>query len=177
MDGSSELIVPTSAYHAIYDLVGANPWEKPMTTDPGTAKNPTPPAGQGPGHSVRSRFANALVKGGFLFGALAIVFSVFAFAKNLDQIAVAFFVALASAGTGCVAGFLFGVPKLASASLEDPLSTAQAQKLASTTLLFNTNLGQISDWITKIVVGLGLTRIRRDPGRCSGLGWTVLNSL
>ena len=55
--------------------------------------------------------------------------------------------------TGGLLGLLFGIPKAAtSAAPKDSDYTA------------NTNLEQISDWLTKIVVGLTLTQLGRIPG-------------
>lgn len=112
---------------------------------------------KGPLASARSRFSNALVWGGLAYGAIALVFTVVVFWNHWTLISVAFFVGLASVGVGCVMRFLFGIPKLA----EEGITRAQAAQggqVAVTSLLFNTNLGQISDWVTKIVVGLGIAQ-------------------
>ena len=55
---------------------------------------------------------------------------------------------------GWAIGFLFGVPRVAS-------TTASAR--------INTNLEQISDWLTKILVGVGLTQLRQLPAVLRGL--------
>jgi len=52
---------------------------------------------------------------------------------------------------GALVGFLFGIPK----TVADPKSS-DSQKP-------NTNLEDISDWMTKIIVGLGLAQIHRIP--------------
>lgn len=49
---------------------------------------------------------------------------------------------------GWAVGFLFGVPRVGAA-------TASAR--------INTNLEQISDWLTKILVGVGLTQLQQLP--------------
>ena len=49
---------------------------------------------------------------------------------------------------GWAVGFLFGVPRVATTG-------------ASTRV--NTNLEQISDWLTKIIIGVGLTQIQQLP--------------
>src|ERR1700730_13401118 len=49
---------------------------------------------------------------------------------------------------GWAVGFLFGVPRVGST----PASTR-----------INTNLEQISDWLTKILVGVGLTQLHKLP--------------
>jgi hypothetical protein len=52
--------------------------------------------------------------------------------------------------SGLLFGFLFGLPK----TLE-PQAQADPRRLLAT----NTNLDQISDWLTKILVGLGLVQL------------------
>src|ERR1051326_6470873 len=56
---------------------------------------------------------------------------------------------------GFVIGFLFGIPK---SHAGDQPSTANEPKNG---LVTNTNLEQISDWLTKIRVGVGLTQIKQ----------------
>ena len=60
---------------------------------------------------------------------------------------------LSSAGA---VGFLFGIPKVLQSDLSTSAGTPYRQQP-------NTNLEQISDWLTKIIVGLGLYEIRRIP--------------
>jgi hypothetical protein len=62
-------------------------------------------------------------------------------------------VSAAAAAGGGLLGFLFGIPK-----------TLQAETVApdgSMNYRVNTNLEQISDWLTKILVGVGLTQIHQ----------------
>jgi hypothetical protein len=68
-----------------------------------------------------------------------------------------FATALALAGaaffTGGIVGFLFGIPQPVQGSAT---STGNVQRSA------NTNLYQVSDWLTKIIVGVGLVEIGRS---------------
>jgi amino acid transporter len=59
--------------------------------------------------------------------------------------------ALAAALVGAFAGFIFGIPK-----------TVEGGASAATTAAYqgNTNLEQISDWLTKILVGAGLVELK-----------------
>jgi len=71
----------------------------------------------------------------------------------LNVIGVGLFLAGASTVVGSLVGFMFGVPQYrrpdaASAHLPQPAVTSP-----------NTNLEQISDWLTKIIVGIGLTQL------------------
>ncbi|WP_371498521.1 hypothetical protein OG871_21025 [Kitasatospora sp. NBC_00374] len=69
---------------------------------------------------------------------------------------------------GGLLGFLFGVPKLltsgAAAHPEDRAATSTASYAP------NTNLEQVSDWLTKILLGAGLTQIGTVPQRLRELG-------
>jgi tetratricopeptide (TPR) repeat protein len=83
--------------------------------------------------------------------------------------------ALACLSVGAVVGFLFGIPKV----LQDG-STSKPADAAHTTagngsagkgrVAPNTNLEQISDWLTKILVGIGLVQLAKVPGYLDTLG-------
>ncbi len=71
-------------------------------------------------------------------------------------------VALALFSIGVFLGFLFGVPKVApppTGTSIDQASAADRRRI----LDVNTNLEQISDWLTKIIVGLGLVELKEIP--------------
>lgn len=76
---------------------------------------------------------------------------------------------------GGLLGFLFGVPRtmqqdqvnVVSQTDEDISSDDQA---LLPTYLANTNLEQISDWLTKILVGVGLTQLTKLPGQLQNIG-------
>lgn len=59
----------------------------------------------------------------------------------------------AAFGVAAIVGFLFGIPR--------QLQIDGADQIAGSGLLVNTNLEQISDWLTKIIVGVGLIEIGR----------------
>ncbi|HVF04295.1 MAG TPA: hypothetical protein VNA20_05605 [Frankiaceae bacterium] len=69
---------------------------------------------------------------------------------------------LAAAVVGGLLGFLFGVPRYArvnETATQDSLTSLESD-LARTRWYHNTNLEQVSDWLTKILVGVGLTQFR-----------------
>ena len=66
--------------------------------------------------------------------------------------ATAIFIGSSSFLLGGLAGFLFGIPR-AVQSFTAPTGAAQYQA--------NTNLEQVSDWLTKIIVGVSLVEIGR----------------
>ncbi len=80
---------------------------------------------------------------------------------------------------GAVVGFLFGVPRAnrdkgvpkEGAASDTP--AAEDQKSRSSA---NTNLEEISDWLTKIIVGLGLTKLAKIPLYVERLTYFVTHS-
>jgi hypothetical protein len=64
---------------------------------------------------------------------------------------------LACIAVGFVVGFLFGIPKVLQRDAGNmPPSSNYRQRI-------NTNLEEISDWLTKIIVGLGLVQLSKLP--------------
>jgi|KBSMisStandDraft_5_1062788.scaffolds.fasta_scaffold563125_1 hypothetical protein len=78
------------------------------------------------------------------------------------------FWALACYALGSLTGFLFGIPRVlqkparVGASQSEP-ATSTSQTPPSYELIINTNLDDVSDWLTKIIVGVGLVEIRKIP--------------
>jgi hypothetical protein len=81
------------------------------------------------------------------------------------------FLALAAAMVGSLAGFLFGLPRsgrtdvvtheAGKAGVDSKLTSVTPD--SSVAYRANTNLEDISDWLTKILVGLGLTQLGKIP--------------
>lgn len=88
--------------------------------------------------------------------------------------AVGILIAGASLLTGCLLGFIFGIPRnnearqkdddSAGAPKQDPESSFRLSTVAP-----NSNLIEISDWLTKILVGVGLVELNAIPH--SQIGW------
>jgi hypothetical protein len=70
--------------------------------------------------------------------------------------------ALASASLGALLGFIFAIPRELQSTEIDTDST-------STRYIANTNLEQISDWLTKIIVGVSLVQIGKLPSAIGDL--------
>jgi len=73
---------------------------------------------------------------------------------------------------GAFLGFLFGIPRAPAADSSAPavsLTTGSAAAEPEVRYRANTNLEQISDWFTKILVGVGLTQFSKIPGRLEAL--------
>lgn len=77
----------------------------------------------------------------------------------------AFVLFVAAAAVGTVLGFLFGLPR---ARVAD--STATEGSNASTFYLTNSNLIKVSDWLTTIVIGLGLVNLGKVVPGLRSLG-------
>lgn len=69
--------------------------------------------------------------------------------------------------SGVFLGFLFGIPRAKAETVVTPRTPGAPAETSQTTLSVNTNLEQISDWLTKILVGVGLTQLRTLPDRIS----------
>jgi hypothetical protein len=84
----------------------------------------------------------------------------------LVSVGVGFLIAGAFFSAGGFIGFLFGIPKLLqNTSLSDDYIKANKPLLVQ-----NDNLVQVSDWLTKIIVGVGLTQLSVMPTKIYNLG-------
>ncbi len=75
---------------------------------------------------------------------------------------------------GALAGFLFGIPRSlqAKSKNKDNGESADAEQAKYAT---NTNLEEISDWLTKIIVGLGLVNLKNVPDLLKKTAWYFAN--
>ncbi|HSZ33222.1 MAG TPA: hypothetical protein VK772_07920 [Puia sp.] len=93
----------------------------------------------------------------YVFGSIGIL--LYGFSINSGSRATIIGISILISGgsflLGVLLGFLFGIPQTLQSSDENKDSTAYK---------VNTNLEQISDWLTKILVGVGLTQINKLPG-------------
>jgi hypothetical protein len=67
---------------------------------------------------------------------------------------------------GALTGFLFGIPRALQTGAEPPYDADGAPRSG---YQVNTNLEQISDWLTKILVGVGLTQLPAIADACGRL--------
>ncbi|AKB51642.1 hypothetical protein MSBRW_2389 [Methanosarcina barkeri str. Wiesmoor] len=84
----------------------------------------------------------------------------------LSLMGVCFLIAGAVFVSGMLIGFIFGIPRILSQeprSLESNDSDGTETKVKSLIYGENSNLDQISDWLTKILVGVGLTQLTQVP--------------
>lgn len=110
----------------------------------------------------------------------------FSRSKFFAVLATALVVVSASAVTGAVIGFLFGIPRARRAGTEGtPTRTASGDTTTVTSpeaegkpaTRPNSNLDDISDWLTKILVGVGLTQLGAIGGALGDLSRALGPSL
>jgi hypothetical protein len=86
---------------------------------------------------------------------------------------------------GGLLGFLFGIPRTLQRTSSSPLNpttdvnalNSSANASNGTEFQANTNLEQISDWLTKILVGVGLTQVVAILAKLQSLSLTVSRAL
>ena len=127
-------------------------------------------------HSAKSRTSERSKLGGELYSSslvLAVVLGIVIVCASLimrANPAAALLVALASGAVGAFFGFLFAIPRALSADVQpgdikDPGRGAHRNSgRLSTRFAQNSNLEQISDWLTKIVVGVSLVELKTISG-------------
>jgi hypothetical protein len=122
--------------------------------------------------------------------------------SKVSNVPIGLMWALACLAFGGLIGFLFGIPRVvqqgaapvpvpvpAPAPDAAPVATpvaatqagataahVQAMRAEAAGLSVNTNLEQISDWLTKIIVGVGLVELRNLPGFINKVGTYVSSS-
>ncbi|SCE76315.1 hypothetical protein [Micromonospora mirobrigensis] len=79
--------------------------------------------------------------------------------RSATVFAVGTLVALAASAVGVLAGFLFGLPRYVPAA-----GAATVAELRAGTYTPGNNLEQVADWLTKLLLGAGLTQLGRFGG-------------
>jgi hypothetical protein len=111
---------------------------------------------------------------------IALVFSGLAsgYAAGPSSIFLSLTWAISSSVAGGAMGFLFGLPKVLQTDEPRGLKGGAGGELgepeqSNYRQIVNTNLTEISDWITKIIVGLGLVNLTVIPGKLYRLSEVV----
>lgn len=123
----------------------------------------------------RGRLAILIMGQSILAGAVVVL--VFAlrsesFASGVATAAIGLIVGGAAVVVGGLLGFLFGVPRSEAVPSSSPDGNGNERRVA-VRYKPNTNLEQISDWLTKILVGVGLTQIGEAPALLGALADTL----
>ena len=95
-------------------------------------------------------------------------------AKFVSVLGIGVLIAGASIIFGGLMGFLFGIPKTLQQERPENIKTDDPNKdktyRNNVSYQANTNLEQISDWLTKILVGVGLTQLTKLPEALKSFG-------
>jgi hypothetical protein len=103
---------------------------------------------------------------GLLFGiSMGVVFTlIYSYSSPPNRyhvLAVSLLSGGAALTTGLLVGFIFGIPRAVQNTSVPPTT--------GVTVRANTNLEQISDWLTKIIVGVSLVQLSTIPGKLQRL--------
>jgi hypothetical protein len=106
-------------------------------------------------------------------------------ARVASVVSVGFVAGGASWWAGALTGFIFGIPRRRRADDErkknlptNPQADVdEAKKSKSSLFEPSTSLEEISDWLTKIIVGVGLTQLTQLPAKLDALGLYIAYGL
>jgi hypothetical protein len=104
-------------------------------------------------------------------GVTALLFLGWTRANKPESMAVALLVGGAALASGALLGFVFGIPRAVPETASTQVNS-QWERLYQV----NTNLEQISDWLTKIIVGIGLVELAKIPPKFMKLAEYVANA-
>ncbi|MEA5511943.1 hypothetical protein VB715_19395 [Crocosphaera sp. UHCC 0190] len=94
---------------------------------------------------------------------LIVITIYYLFSNQKEQGILAIIIAFSSFALGGLIGFLFGIPRYFNEKKSYNSSSQSSENSQSRSNQINyrsnTNLEQISDWLTKILVGVGLTQL------------------
>ncbi len=117
-----------------------------------------------------------LEMGGFALFAVGLVIlcvSLMGFGGGIRSVCILLLILLSAGAVGGLLGFLFGIPRVlvqgqAGNRQDNPdgkTAPGDGRRLAS-----NTNLERISDWLTTMLVGVGLSQVTKVSGYLMGFG-------
>jgi hypothetical protein len=84
--------------------------------------------------------------------------------RHLIYLGTAMLASLAAFLSGCAAGFLFGIPRIVSSG-----QLRQQKGAAAPAYAPSSNLAEVSDWLTKLLLGAGLVQLTHLGGPIGGL--------
>jgi hypothetical protein len=96
--------------------------------------------------------------------------------RSTPVLAVEWLIAVTALSSGGLLGFLFGIPR-GSHIEERPAGTDRPLPDRNSSYAPSTNLETISDWLTKILIGVGLVELRRLGDALASAGSAVATSL
>jgi hypothetical protein len=102
-----------------------------------------------------------------IVGVVAILLDASTYPNPYRVIGAALLIACAAGGAGASIGFLFGMPQAVKANQQD-------NNDGKSGLVLNTHLQEVADWLTKLLLGVGLAQLANLRGALNSLG-TYLN--
>jgi len=128
--------------------------------------------------SSRAFFVLSVVMAVGLLGLFLYAFQASTFGSALARVGVGMTAATASMVVGGMLGFLFGIPHTSQGDQPSmPRTDESPRDDSGIDYKVNTNLEQISDWLTKILVGVGLTQLTTLPGNLQQVATHVATGL
>ena len=109
----------------------------------------------------------------FLMTTILILFFYGSSVDSPSLLLVELLIASAAISLGSFLGFLFGMPRAVIAAS----TTEENDAEAPLSYRPSTNLEQVSDWLTKILIGVGLVELRHIGGTLASMGHVVAGSL
>jgi hypothetical protein len=120
-------------------------------------------------------FAVLLLLAGILSSSLAAL-TIEPEGKKFAAMGLALGTSIASLGIGALFGFLFGIPRSLTGAQSETAAATRGSEQTSGSYGGNTNLEQISDWLTKILVGVGLVELGNLAPQIGNLAsWLALS--
>lgn len=123
-------------------------------------------------------------------GCIIISIYSFSFSDTSSTLSTSLMIAFASAVAGTLVGFIFGIPRIrknedtTSTVVDNNTTSDEGIKVNNGTADFetssvqaNTNLEEISDWITKIIVGVGLVELTQIRISIDNMGKRLSDAL
>jgi tetratricopeptide (TPR) repeat protein len=163
-------------------VVGKRKWfRRSPPSDQGPIPRPSSGVSPSPPRPLFSRHIVGELSGLLICGVLvAALFGLIQHESGWSIVAVAITTALASAALGGLIGLLFGLPRyIAQGTGSTSSNTAPDSESAPASVAIdvagadyttNTNLEEVSDWLTKLLLGAGLTQLGRIPSGLTALG-------
>jgi len=140
-----------------------------------------PSAGDRFGNAVESVPSQPKDPPWWLLGAVCVFATLLLAAFGAIMRSWAAFVVVLMAGVtalagGILLGFLFGIPRTPTGS-DDGSGSARKEGAGGLDYRPSTNLEQVTDWLTKILVGVGLVELKQLSGALAKLGKLVSSTL
>jgi len=106
-------------------------------------------------------FGNALMLGGAVYSGIMLLIVMLVCGWHWREVGLSLAVVFAGATIGILVGFTFGIPKF---------MDVQADQVSKAKLVANSNFGRVSDWLTTIVIGLGIAQFGKVLDGTRALG-------